>query len=174
MARFRCIAVDCTVITGRRRAPAGCPDSNRCEFEEYDGEDPVALPAPPPPPAPEPEPAVPLRMEVGGRAWTVTGAVVLGRNGDIASESLREHLSVSRRHCKLSRAGGEWRIEALSEASPTVLDGQTIPVGSQMVMAGPSHELVLGGSMRIRLELSAATPPPFTGALDELLGGKVE
>lgn len=166
MARFRCAAAGCTVITERRRAPATCPDTNRCEFEEC--LEPPASPSPKP--EPEPLSVSPLRVEIGGQAWPVTGTVVLGRNGDLALESFREHVSVSRRHCQLSCAGREWILRVLSEASPAVLDGQTIQAGKQVTLAGPAHELVLGGSMHLRLVLGAA-PKPFVGTLDELLGG---
>lgn len=99
--------------------------------------------------------------------------VALGRNGDVAPDSFREHLSVSRRHCQLTLEGETWLLVALSESSPTALDDHVIPPGMRIALAGPAHKLLLGGAMRINLLLegSVQEASPFTGALDEFLKG---
>lgn len=161
MARFKCIAAGCSVVSDRRRAPATCLDRNRCQFEECEATKAEAVVTASPPA---------LTLVIATREFPVHSSTVLGRNGDLALEIFRADLSASRRHCELTLRDGAWTLNALSETSPTLLDGARLPVNAPVPLRKPRHELVLG-SLRMELQLGLPDaihePQPFAGELDD-------
>lgn len=167
MARFKCIASGCNVISDRRRAPATCLDRNRCQFEEVET---VDLPAVPVEPGREQRlPNLTLRML--GQDYVIHAPTVLGRNGDVAVDAFRADVAVSRKHCSLEPTGKEWTLTALSTSSPTILDGTPLPPDQRVLLRGPQHQLSLGTDFRVDIHLQVETVEDtnsdFAGELDD-------
>ena len=193
MSQFRCSA--CGVASPRRRPPATCPNTSRCAFEELDPsepdmgdattevrpEKPAELPhAPQAAPLPAKPRAPEIVAVIGGRSWTLRERTLLGRNGDIAQETLRQDVSVARRHCEVAPTdGGGWILTRISETSPTVINGRNLPAGQSAALESGRILLQLGQDTVIELHVPLAEPSApsseagasFTGALEERLKG---
>jgi transcriptional regulator of acetoin/glycerol metabolism len=82
------------------------------------------------------------------------GAVELGRGAGLDDEL------ASRRHARVSREGGQWRVADLGSRNGTFLDGEVVPQGGALAAAG--------GVVRIgrTLVLLVDDARPFAGGID--------
>jgi DNA-binding NtrC family response regulator len=108
--------------------------------------------------AQRPEPVVVVVFAGGAPAARVLpladGAVELGRGAGLDDER------ASRRHARVSREGGQWRVADLGSRNGTFLDGEAVPEGGAAAAAG--------GVVRIgrTLFLLVDDARPFAGGVD--------
>ena len=193
MPKFKCIAPGCGLENEVRLPPQGCLDTRRCKFRSIDAlsstkppgesapapETPPLREAPPEPPsaAPMPRGAPPssLTAVIAGNRYTITHSLMLGRNGDLATDDFRKSLSVSREHCRIEASDSMWRIVAVSKSAPTSLNGILVSPGDPLSVPQGDSTLLLGESFNITLTLHDPAPPAdeeAQGELDRLLRDK--
>jgi pSer/pThr/pTyr-binding forkhead associated (FHA) protein len=78
-----------------------------------------------------------------GRSLSVADGGELGRCGDCC-EAFRDTKTISRRHARVSRKGGQWRIEDIGSTNGTWVNGRRLE-------RGRPHPLAPGDSVNLSL-----------------------
>jgi hypothetical protein len=101
-----------------------------------------------------PAPRRAATLVVGDRRYELANETLLGRNGDIAYESMRGDLTISREHARVRCRAGVWSIENVARSGNTVRVGDIVlAFGAAVDIAPGRHQIFLGERFSLSIEV---------------------
>ncbi len=149
MPTFKCVTEGCTLRNVELESsmpPMACPNTDRCDICIADSGEVISAP-------PDTTTSPRACLQIAGRTYFIYKTSVLGRNGDVEPELFREHLGISREHCRLELDEKHWAVHSLTRISPTSVNGTVLGFDERVRLCEMKNRLILGEVMDIEIIL---------------------